>query len=215
MTHLLLRAWRLRQFNRGGPGGPETPWMRPRRHTRSNKHVPPATGAAARRLHLCASAAPGDRPQDAPKETARHEAGRIPRGILHLDTAVTSRGTLQVRHHSRPQMKRKKKAGSRRPYQEAKYNVVNSIYVPSLLPSRYAGILREVLDRVEDKQPPSQSDEQNCDVRYRIEPSGNTDERESLSLMKRPRYFCRPTVEPQNYTQHAVLHAQGEQYASY
>lgn len=36
---------------------------------------------------------------------------------------------------------------------------------------RYAGILREVLDRVEDKQPPSQSDEENCDVRYRIEPS--------------------------------------------
>ena len=39
-------------------------------------------------------------------------------------------------------------------------------------PYRYAGILREVLDRVEAKQPPSQSDEENCDVRYRIEPSG-------------------------------------------
>ena len=40
-------------------------------------------------------------------------------------------------------------------------------------PYRYAGILREVLDRVEAKQPPSQSDEANCDVRYRIEPSGD------------------------------------------
>ena len=39
-------------------------------------------------------------------------------------------------------------------------------------PYRYAGILRDVLDRVEAKQPPEQSDEQNCDVRYRIEPSG-------------------------------------------
>ena len=40
-------------------------------------------------------------------------------------------------------------------------------------PYRYAGILRDVLDRVEAKQPPSQSDEANCDVRYRIEPSGD------------------------------------------
>jgi hypothetical protein len=39
-------------------------------------------------------------------------------------------------------------------------------------PYRYAGILRDVLDRVEAKQPPSQSDEANCDVKYRIEPSG-------------------------------------------
>ena len=39
-------------------------------------------------------------------------------------------------------------------------------------PYRYAGILRDVLDRVESKQPPSQSDEENCDVKYRIEPSG-------------------------------------------
>ena len=41
-------------------------------------------------------------------------------------------------------------------------------------PYRYAGILRDVLDRVEAKQPPEQSDEQNCDVRYRIEPSGKS-----------------------------------------
>ena len=39
-------------------------------------------------------------------------------------------------------------------------------------PYRYAGILRDVLDRVEARQPPSQSDEANCDVKYRIEPSG-------------------------------------------
>ena len=39
-------------------------------------------------------------------------------------------------------------------------------------PYRYAGILRDVLDRVEAKQPPEHSDEQNCNVRYRIEPSG-------------------------------------------
>ena len=39
-------------------------------------------------------------------------------------------------------------------------------------PYRYAGILRDVLDRVEAKQPPEQSDEQNCDARYRIKPSG-------------------------------------------
>lgn len=40
-------------------------------------------------------------------------------------------------------------------------------------PYRYAGVLRKALDKVETKNPPSQSDEQNCDVRYRIKPSGN------------------------------------------
>ena len=39
-------------------------------------------------------------------------------------------------------------------------------------PFRYAGVLRRALDRVETKDPPSRSDEENCDVRYRIEPSG-------------------------------------------
>lgn len=39
-------------------------------------------------------------------------------------------------------------------------------------PYRYAGVLRKALDRVEAKEPPSQSDEEKCDVRYRIEPSG-------------------------------------------
>ncbi len=39
-------------------------------------------------------------------------------------------------------------------------------------PYRYAGMLRKALDRVETKDPPSQSDEANCDVRYRIRPSG-------------------------------------------
>ena len=39
-------------------------------------------------------------------------------------------------------------------------------------PYRYAGVLRRALDRVETKSPPSKSDEENCDVRYRIEPSG-------------------------------------------
>jgi hypothetical protein len=43
-------------------------------------------------------------------------------------------------------------------------------------PYRYSGILRDVLDRVEARQPPSQSDEQNCDVRYRIEPSGESEQ---------------------------------------
>ncbi len=48
-------------------------------------------------------------------------------------------------------------------------------------PYRYSGILRDVLDRVEARQPPSQSDEQNCDVRYRIEPSGETETKKLLS----------------------------------
>lgn len=39
-------------------------------------------------------------------------------------------------------------------------------------PYRYAGILRKALDKVETRSPPSQSDEQNCDVKYRIRPSG-------------------------------------------
>ena len=40
-------------------------------------------------------------------------------------------------------------------------------------PYRYAGVLRKALDRAELKDPPSKSDEENCDVRYRIRPSGN------------------------------------------
>ncbi len=39
-------------------------------------------------------------------------------------------------------------------------------------PFRFAGVLRRALDRVETREPPSQSDEENCDVRYRIRPSG-------------------------------------------
>ncbi len=39
-------------------------------------------------------------------------------------------------------------------------------------PYRYAGILRKALDKVETKDPPSKSDEENCSVRYRITPSG-------------------------------------------
>ena len=41
-------------------------------------------------------------------------------------------------------------------------------------PYRYAGVLRKALDRAEMKDPPSKSDEENCDVRYRIRPSGTT-----------------------------------------
>ncbi len=40
-------------------------------------------------------------------------------------------------------------------------------------PYRYAGVLRKALDTVETKDPPSRSDENNCNVRYRIRPSGN------------------------------------------
>ena len=39
-------------------------------------------------------------------------------------------------------------------------------------PYRYAGVLRKVLDKVETKDPPSQSDEENCNAKYRIKPSG-------------------------------------------
>ena len=39
-------------------------------------------------------------------------------------------------------------------------------------PYRYAGVLRKALDKLETKDPPSQSQEKNCDVRYRIRPSG-------------------------------------------
>ena len=39
-------------------------------------------------------------------------------------------------------------------------------------PYRYAGVLRKVLDKVERKDPPSQSDEENCSAKYRIKPSG-------------------------------------------
>lgn len=40
-------------------------------------------------------------------------------------------------------------------------------------PYRYAGVLRQVLDKIEQKDPPSQSDEDQCDAKYRILPSGN------------------------------------------
>ena len=40
-------------------------------------------------------------------------------------------------------------------------------------PYRYAGVLRKILDKVEKKDPPSQSDEENCNAKYRIKPSGN------------------------------------------
>ena len=39
-------------------------------------------------------------------------------------------------------------------------------------PYRYAGVLRKILDKVENKDPPSQSDEENCNAKYRIKPSG-------------------------------------------
>ena len=39
-------------------------------------------------------------------------------------------------------------------------------------PYRYAGVLRKALDKAELKDPPSKSDEENCNVRYRIRPSG-------------------------------------------
>ena len=39
-------------------------------------------------------------------------------------------------------------------------------------PYRYAGVLRKILDKVEQKDPPSQSDEENCNAKYRIKPSG-------------------------------------------
>ena len=41
-------------------------------------------------------------------------------------------------------------------------------------PYRYAGVLRKALDKAETKDPPSKADEENCDVRYRILPSGTT-----------------------------------------
>ena len=39
-------------------------------------------------------------------------------------------------------------------------------------PYRYAGVLRHVLDKVEQKDPPSQYDEENCSAKFRILPSG-------------------------------------------
>lgn len=39
-------------------------------------------------------------------------------------------------------------------------------------PYRYAGVLRRGLDKAEAIEPPSRNDEENCDVKYRIEPSG-------------------------------------------
>ena len=41
-------------------------------------------------------------------------------------------------------------------------------------PYRYAGVLRKALDNAETKDPPSKSDEEECSVRYRIRPSGNS-----------------------------------------
>ena len=48
-------------------------------------------------------------------------------------------------------------------------------------PYRYAGVLRQVLDKVEQKDPPKKSDESDCSARYRIEPSGR---RSQLKIME-------------------------------
>ena len=39
-------------------------------------------------------------------------------------------------------------------------------------PYRYAGVLRQILDKVEQKDPPAKYDEDNCETKYRILPSG-------------------------------------------
>ena len=39
-------------------------------------------------------------------------------------------------------------------------------------PYRYAGVLRQILDKVEQKDPPAKYDEENCETKYRILPSG-------------------------------------------
>ncbi len=49
-------------------------------------------------------------------------------------------------------------------------------------PFRFAGVLRRALDRAETKEPPSRSDEENCDVRYRIRPSGEKIKEKKLSV---------------------------------
>jgi hypothetical protein len=41
-------------------------------------------------------------------------------------------------------------------------------------PYRYAGVLRQALDKAELKDPPTESNEENCDIRYKIAPSGET-----------------------------------------
>ena len=66
-------------------------------------------------------------------------------------------------------------------------------------PYRYSGILRDVLDRVEARQPPSQSDEQNCDVRYRIEPSGETETKKPIQLTTLNECHCRCTFSIQTF----------------
>ena len=50
-------------------------------------------------------------------------------------------------------------------------------------PYRYAGVLRQVLDKVEKKDPPSQSDEENCSAKYRIKPSGNKNVKITLRIV--------------------------------
>ena len=39
-------------------------------------------------------------------------------------------------------------------------------------PYRYSGVLREILVKVEEKQPPAKYDEDECETKYRILPSG-------------------------------------------
>ena len=41
-------------------------------------------------------------------------------------------------------------------------------------PYRYSRFLTDVLKKMELVDPPSRRDEENCNVRYRIEPSGNS-----------------------------------------
>ena len=49
-------------------------------------------------------------------------------------------------------------------------------------PYRYSGVLRQVLDKVETKDPPSQFDEEECSAKYRILPSGKILSHEYLTM---------------------------------
>ena len=49
-------------------------------------------------------------------------------------------------------------------------------------PYRYSRFLTDALKKMELVDPPSKRDEENCNVRYRIEPSGKSSPQESQSL---------------------------------
>ena len=95
------------------------------------------------------------------------DGGRVRGRELHPDAEVAQRGALQGCHNMSDSMLTSSKISRKK-----QFTFILCSNQDLQTNCRYAGVLRKALDRVETKDPPSKSDEENCSVRYRIRPSG-------------------------------------------